>query len=591
MLCEATALGICFNRPPSDAGFAIFGFAEFLGALALLVLVYNATDVRYRFRVSAAPIPLYRLTFVSTAIIGFGSLLTDLWFSERWLAPAANITRAEIQTFFGAVFLSVILLWTLFAFVAPSRFGKFNARRFAQTVHSFLMRGSREDLDAVSTEIGRSAPYIFKHAAKFRSLKENEKPDRTLLASMYAYDLLSLIAHKRLCRHIVINNPVTAIVIADEAFKTKIYSPLGQFFFRITDASLEERDSIVFHEGEYFTGLIGQMRSFLNSIYGRFQMIEDSGHSALDLDYKLVKKMEPDQLAMYSEMIVTTFKSYLSTQKILNHSYSLHRSIGNLRDACSPLSSLNKIEIFYENRIDRNLNIVVDTLKQLIDAIDSSDIKLIEVLSIKTHENHFMGSIIDSISRRLVDIMTDAGNISGPTWTAWSVQHNTIWSTIFSGESKRYSAWWFVQLRIRQKIYRELKHMERSPNYQHARILRFLLNVMKWSVGARQDYPTSEYQIRRIVIPWISKNFLTVLQSEPEVAKFCLTDDMIIDQENSRLGKRHEKNLWREETWTYLDLLPATISSTSPTSRKPAVRPSRRNTKPKTSPPKRTPLA
>lgn len=577
MTCEAIAFGICFNRPPSDAGVAIFGFAEFLGALALLVLVYNATDARYRFRVNAAPIPLYSVTFISTAVIGFGSLLTDLWFSERWIAPAANISRAAIQASFGTAFLSIILLWTLFAFVRPTRFGKLNAARYAQTVHSFLMRGSREDLDAVSNEIARSSPYIFKYASKTQLFPENEKPTKGRLASMYAYDLLSLIAHKRLCRHIVVNNPMVAVMIADQAEKAKLYEPLGPFFFQITDAALAERDSIVFHESDYFSGLIGQIRSFLNSIYGRYNMIEASRHSALDLDYKLVRKIEPEQLSMYSEMVITSFNSYVSVNPRLSHSYSMHRSIGNLRDSCSGLHNLDKIEKFYDINTYRNLDISIDTIKQLVGSIEKSKINLAEVISIKAPENHEAKSVIDSISNRLMDIMTDAGNISGPTWTAWSIQHNSIWHNIFSGSSARYSAWWFIQARIRRKIYIELKEMEKFPNFQHARILRFLLNVMKWEVGKRADYPASEYPVRRMLIPWVQRNFLKILHSTPEVAKFCLTDDMIIDETNFRLGKRHEKSPWREESWVYLDLSPHNSDSTGTSlekiaASKPAVR-------------------
>lgn len=35
-----------------------FGFAEFLAGLALMVLAWTIADVRYRFRIRSAPIPL-----------------------------------------------------------------------------------------------------------------------------------------------------------------------------------------------------------------------------------------------------------------------------------------------------------------------------------------------------------------------------------------------------------------------------------------------------------------------------------------------------------------------------------------------------
>ena len=48
---------LCFV--PLDANAPkFFGFSEFLSALALIVLAWTTTDVRYRFRVMAAPLPL-----------------------------------------------------------------------------------------------------------------------------------------------------------------------------------------------------------------------------------------------------------------------------------------------------------------------------------------------------------------------------------------------------------------------------------------------------------------------------------------------------------------------------------------------------
>ena len=59
-----------------------FGFSEYLAALALMVVVWTTTDIRYRFRIATAPLPLHRLTFASIASVGVLTLLTDLWRTE-----------------------------------------------------------------------------------------------------------------------------------------------------------------------------------------------------------------------------------------------------------------------------------------------------------------------------------------------------------------------------------------------------------------------------------------------------------------------------------------------------------------------------
>ncbi|MFN5589159.1 MAG: hypothetical protein ACK48P_04930 [Holosporales bacterium] len=47
--CLKEFLGVCFEKPNNPSGIEIFGFSEFVAALALLMLIYQITDVRYRF--------------------------------------------------------------------------------------------------------------------------------------------------------------------------------------------------------------------------------------------------------------------------------------------------------------------------------------------------------------------------------------------------------------------------------------------------------------------------------------------------------------------------------------------------------------
>jgi hypothetical protein len=48
---------------PSEQSGGIFGFAEFVTAFALLILIYTMSEAQYRFRVATAPLPLWRITY------------------------------------------------------------------------------------------------------------------------------------------------------------------------------------------------------------------------------------------------------------------------------------------------------------------------------------------------------------------------------------------------------------------------------------------------------------------------------------------------------------------------------------------------
>lgn len=126
---------VCFI--PLDATAPkFFGFSEFLAGLALMVLAWTIADVRYRFRVRTAPIPLQGITFAVVAGVGVLTLLTDLWRAEQWLVPQGNLlTPASWQALLGGSFLLTFLTWTWFAFIRPPTYGRYNAERFAHGPH------------------------------------------------------------------------------------------------------------------------------------------------------------------------------------------------------------------------------------------------------------------------------------------------------------------------------------------------------------------------------------------------------------------------------------------------------------------------
>src|SRR5262245_42580689 len=134
-------LGLCLVAP-ERAEQPIFGFAEFVTALALLVVLYTVTDVRIRFRILIAPVPLYLVTLVLLTFIGVGKLLADFWFAHEWPLPEVLANQVLWQSVFGLLFLFVVVSWLWFAFLRPPVFGKRNFRRFAHSLYRYILRGS-----------------------------------------------------------------------------------------------------------------------------------------------------------------------------------------------------------------------------------------------------------------------------------------------------------------------------------------------------------------------------------------------------------------------------------------------------------------
>jgi len=109
-------MGSYFRQPSSlTSDVSIFGFSEFISALALLVIVYTISDIRYKFRLNIAPLPLFMLTYISFAIIGIATLFIDVWTASGWPVLDIPLNRHVIQGGLGFLFLFLTLAWIFFA--------------------------------------------------------------------------------------------------------------------------------------------------------------------------------------------------------------------------------------------------------------------------------------------------------------------------------------------------------------------------------------------------------------------------------------------------------------------------------------------
>jgi hypothetical protein len=255
--CDILVLGTCLVIPAED-NVKNFGFAEFVQAFALLVLIFTVSDVRYRFRLSTAPISFQVSGYSLVALIGIATLLTDFWFTNHYPLPWFLANHAWWQLVLGAMFLLLLLIWLWYSFVRPPVFGKSNALNFTRTVYRYLLQGNEADLPIVATELARSAASIVKFAQErpFRG-----PPTDTGTIARLANDLLLIIAMRKFCRHIIASSPGTAITFFQAISAQQKYRiSIGQFGCNISSEALINRDSI-------HSGYIGYFRPFTNAIY------------------------------------------------------------------------------------------------------------------------------------------------------------------------------------------------------------------------------------------------------------------------------------------------------------------------------------
>ncbi len=564
--CESEYLGICLVKPSENLGGAIFGFSEFVTALALMVVVYTVTDVRYRFRVAIASAPLFGITYFLIGCMGVGTLAIDIWFAERWLIPDFLSHRALWQGFFGATFLTLVITWLYYAFIKPPVFGRSNYKKYAQELYKYILKGSDTELPVIAGELARSAEPLVRLSRQNPSRwsgdtedKKQSKKKQKPNAGDYAHDILLLIGSRKLCRHIVASSPVTAMAFFEDMSRLKKYEiPIGQFAKNISTEAILNKDSLLYHEGEGFSsGLIGYLKPFSQAIYGNHELVErlaSNNGSPLDIDYQIGWSLDAIQFEAYKRAVLITFEDYFKRDKWMQHSYALFRAIGHIKDSCRDVYKLSDISDYFSSDIYRRLNVAVDFVSEVVNLIG----KLPELPKTRLRLREKDGSrpnedMYDHIAELMFEIIFEASCVKGSFDRCWSIHHNAVWFQFFSRihEGK---AWTVVHFKLRRLIYEEITRYEGHLNYKSAKILGLCLSVMGLTLDKRKGHDKKYFALHKVLLKWTAVNYLNVRNELPDVAEACLIGSISFDENSNRLVKTYIKGLNKEAPKEYLDL-------------------------------------
>jgi hypothetical protein len=560
---EQCFVGVCFI-PLDSGGQKFFGFSEFLAGLALMVLAWTIADVRYRFRVQTAPVPLRGITFSVVATVGALTLLTDLWRAEQWLVPRGNIlTPASWQAILGGLFLLTFLTWTWLAFIRPTNYGRHNAERFAQTLYRFILKGSPAELAVIADELTYSAGALVLHATDRGRLKnyrlEREVDTKKTIPKVEAYanDLLLLIADKRLCRAIVESSPSTALAVFQAMADAKKYGiQIETFAKNIVSEALTNKDSFLYHETEgYESGLIGYHKPLSQAMFSNYEMVETIG-TLLDPDIYGQREWDATQWEAYCRVVLMTFRSYLK-EGHGGHSFVLYRAKGYIENAAADLYTLNELASGSDTDASRRLRVVVEFVKDAVKILDEKVVP--DHVRIRMRENHGnpRETFYDHIASMIFAVIFHASAVRSPPWGCWSIQHNSVWSELITFNHLDGPAGKVVKFKVRRLLYDEIASMKRFPNFKGAKILGFCLNVMGLTVR-QGDYDKDSRALQMSVLAWTRKNFVWLHGYNPRVAEACLVDGMTFDSENRRLVRTSPaEGLRREPSYIYLELDPA----------------------------------
>jgi hypothetical protein len=556
---------LCFVPLQTTPTTKIFGFAEFIQALALLVVLYTIVDVRYRFRLAVTPGALYPVTYALILVIGGETLLTELWIAQGWWVPkTVGLTRHIWQVAFGALFIGAFSTWVYYAFIRPPIFSRRNAKRYAISLYRVVLTGNDRELAVIGNELSRSAASLVarsKHLAPRQPGTPGAKAPiakrRQPRVEDYAHDILLLIGNRKLCRHIVESSPVTALAFFDAMREQgKFDIPLGQFAKNISTEAISNKDSIAYHEGDGFSsGLIGYLRPWSQTIYGNYPMMKVLGErfgSPLDIHYLAQAAWDAEQWQTYSRAALVTFKAYLISTGGRPHSPVINRAFGDLEHAFNDLYKLNgTIEEPHAKDIQARFGVATEFVRKAVRLLDEHT--PLPPFEPRRRENNHNYDIYDQIAKLMFEIIFAASSVTGPPDRAWVVHYMAAWGRFFGLETKS-PAWRVVQFKLRRLLYDEVARMTDYPNYKGARILGILLNVMGMKADARGNFERGSRPLAKAIYSWARQHYLTLRDTLPDVADAVLIGTITFDAESNRLVKTYIQGLRKEAPRQYLEL-------------------------------------
>lgn len=551
----------CFVPVTEGASTKIFGFSEFLTAVALLAVVYTITDVRYKFRIAVASDSLYAITFFLIALIGVQTLLTEVWIAENWwVLKTVGLTRSIWQAIFGILFLGTFLTWMYYAFIRPPIFGPGNACRFAQELYQYILRGNDDDLKIIAQEIARSAKSLIEHSRRLPPRNQNKSISSVNLKMQatvdgYAHDILLLIANRKFCQQIVSASPVTAQLFFESMSSIRKFDiPMEQFARNISSEAIAQKDSFLYVEAEgYESGLLGYLKPVSQAVFGNYELVEALARSPLDLHFEEQERWNARQWEAYCRATLIVLEDFLRKSGNSQHSFSLYRAFENVKSMYRDLHKLSDHTDMLASDIYARLRVAVEFVEGAINLVDKQTVPPIPLFRIRGKT--FPKNIYDHLASLIFDMCFAASVLKSPPEICWIVHHNMVWGTFFGlGNSNGY-AWRIVRHKVRRLLYDEIARLSGFPNYKGSRILGFCLHVLGLHTGPnKQQYGRDSYALANAVHSWTRKGYLLMRHENPDVADSVLIGSLTFDERGNRLVKTYFKGLNREAPKSYLEL-------------------------------------
>lgn len=518
-----------------------FGFAELISGLALTLVVWTIADLRYKFRISTAFLPVRKTSVVITIIVGALALLTDHWRASQSRVPAGDLLTPEAwQLLLGGCFFAALATWLWLAFLCPARFKPLNARSFAKSVEKYLLRGSPAELAVVGDELAKSIRQIVEHTP------DEHSPRPITKTQEYALRLLMAMASPKFCRAVVEGAPIFIIKLFKTVDKQGKYSAeIGVIAKNLVTAAIENRNSFLYSERNfYLSGLEGITRPVTSALCRTPELVRQL-NILLSPEYSRRATWDIDQWQAFFRLLLEVFKVHVGGADAAKPA-SLHWGYLQIEEVYADLNEqLQRVELRLDDDLSLRLRALGALIKDMVDTLDNLEQQG------KAYVDHAPADIAELI----FNLIKAASSVRQPRKVAMKIQRSLIWEGILNSAQLRSGP----GRRVLAQVHAKLRASVMQPaNLEAARLTGYCLNVMGFKPSEQvTGYGSAWRDLHIEFIAWVKKDIAERLKHYPAFARECFVDGMSFDAQNCQLVIRYVNDDGSEGTADYLPVDPA----------------------------------
>lgn len=493
-----------------------YNFTTFVTAMAVLILAWTNTDYKYQFRFKTALVPPI-LLFSIVVVIGFATLLND------YLAQTSFVSYSQRQIFLASCLLFTIFYWVIACFICPSKFHKFNHKKYREAFQKVIVLGRSREMASIAEDFSHSVQNVVNYA-------QNRYDGDVVLMPEKVKDairIIELMGNEKFAKVVVNNNVAIAQNFFESVIQQKKYKiGLNDFAENFITQALLNEDSFLYDESKLSNGVIGDVKPIISSIYSDYDLIKNIP-SLLTPHYSLTRSWNATQVKAYSSILLESIKAHLKdpTDAYVFHEplktlVSSARGICNIDCDDKDLGNIKEYQIFKEimwfyndlYRILASVNIPANFHK-------------------KTYSDSWgTDDIFDLLARSMVEILDWALSIKGKN--TFHIQYTNCWDVIFHSSYTEKSAGLLLYRVVR------MTKKEIEQDYGIVILLLRILNIRGLVLNPSiRKFFQQEYILHAWLLHYAQVKLLAAYNANKDFIDLNIPTGMSIDVQNKELQR------------------------------------------------------